>query len=133
MKLNRILLIDDDSITNFLHQSLLETAEIADDILIAETVPEAVKALTEIKSDTAFPQLIFVDLNMPGLSGWDFIKEYSQLKIDRNLKSVVVVLTTSLNPDDKKRAENLSAVTEFRRKPLTLGMVDEITNQYFGE
>jgi CheY-like chemotaxis protein len=132
MKLKRILLIDDDSITNFLHQSLLETAEIADDIMVAETVPEALNVLKEIENETSFPQLIFVDLNMPGLSGWDFIREYSRLKEDKDFKSVVVVLTTSINPDDKRRAETFSEVTEFRRKPLTLGMVDEIKHQYFG-
>jgi CheY-like chemotaxis protein len=131
LKLRKVLLIDDDNITNFLHQSMLETADIAEDIMVAETVPEALAKLREMKIETSFPDLIFVDLNMPGLSGWDFIEEYRGIKKDLNVNPVVVVLTTSLNPDDKKKADSLAEVAEFRRKPLTIGMVGEITSQYF--
>ena len=127
-KLKNILLIDDDSITNFLHQNVLDEAEIAENVVIAETVTEALTLLkTEVQED---PELIFLDLNLPGLSGWDFIEEYRKIKSSEK-KSVLVVLTTSMNPEDHKKADTISEVAEFRRKPMTVGMVNEIAGKYF--
>lgn len=98
----------------------------------AETVQEALSMLEcpGVK-DCENPDLIFLDLNMPGLTGWDFIDEYKKLKNRRSLNSVIVVLTASVNPDDGKKASRISEVAEFRNKPLTDAMVDEIVQKYF--
>jgi CheY-like chemotaxis protein len=129
VKLRNVLLIDDDSITNFLHQTVLSEAKIAEKVVVTETVTEALQFLkTEVEEE---PELIFLDLNLPGLSGWDFIEEYRKIKSSEQPKSVLVILTTSMNPEDHKKADSITEVAEFRRKPMTVGMVNEIAVKYF--
>jgi CheY-like chemotaxis protein len=132
IKLKSILLIDDDSITNFLHQHVLMEAKVAQKIEVAETVDEALELLDcpgEEKCQP--PELIFLDLNMPGLTGWEFIDEYKKIKERHSKESVIVVLTTSVNPDDNKKANEIKEVAEYRKKPMTTGMVTEIVQKYF--
>lgn len=132
IKLKHILLIDDDNITNFLHRNVLEEAKVAQHIEVAETAIEALALLeSSDKAKRQPPELIFLDLNMPGLTGWDFIEEYKKIKDRHLIKSVIVLLTTSVNPDDKKKASQLREVAEFRKKPMTSGMVSEILQKYF--
>lgn len=126
-KLNRVLLIDDDESTNFLHKIVLEDTIDIKSIEVAETVKEAFELLERRDKNDADPELIFLDLNMPGMTGWDFLEKYREL----NKNSVIFILTTSANPDDKKKAEKIKEVTGFRNKPLTNEMVKEIILEYF--
>ena len=132
IQLKQILLIDDDSITNFLHKNVLEEAQVAQHIGVAETAIEALELLEcpGVEKCNA-PELIFLDLNMPGLTGWDFIEEYKKSKERYSNESIIVVLTTSVNPDDNKKASQLREVAEFRKKPMTVNMVTEIVQKYF--
>jgi CheY-like chemotaxis protein len=132
IQLKSILLIDDDNITNFLHQHVLREAKVAQNIEVAETVSEALVRLEcpgEEKCQP--PELIFLDLNMPGLTGWEFIDEYKKIKDRHSKESVIVVLTTSVNPDDNKKASEMREVAEYRKKPMTSGMITEIVQKYF--
>jgi CheY-like chemotaxis protein len=132
MKLKCVLLIDDDEIINFLNHHVLKNAGIAQSIEIAETVKDALQLLeyNEVEG-SPFPELIFLDLNMPGMSGWDFIEEYKKIKNESGLHSIIIVLTTSVNPDDNMRANKISEIAEFRSKPMTNAMVNEIVHKYF--
>lgn len=131
VKLKCVLLIDDDEINNYLHKTVLTSIGIARNIETAETVQEALGLLEYPIEDCENPDLIFLDLNMPGLTGWDFIDEYKKIKDRCSLNSVIVVLTASVNPDDNKKASKISEVAEFRNKPLTDKMIDEIVQKYF--
>ncbi|MCD6068526.1 MAG: Two-component response regulator [Bacteroidetes bacterium] len=127
-KLNRVLLIDDDESTNFLHKIVLEDNVEIKNIEVAETVTEAFEILERSKgADKTEPDLIFLDLNMPGMNGWDFLEKYKGL----HKNSLIFILTTSANPDDKKKAEKIKEVSGFRNKPLTGEMVQEIILEYF--
>jgi CheY-like chemotaxis protein len=131
-KLKRVLLIDDDHITNYLHTIVLQDAGVVQQIQTAETVQDALTLLDAANQKlTATPDLIFLDLNMPGLNGWDFMDAYQQRKEHYSFNSVIVVLTTSVNPDDSRRANQNKTVAEFRNKPLTNEMVTEIVQKYF--
>jgi len=133
-KLKRVLLIDDDYITNVLHKIILQDADVAQQIDTVESVQEALTLLDATQvTPSATPELIFLDLNMPGLDGWDFMKEYQKRNERSPSSSVIVILTTSANPDDNRRANQNQAVAEFRNKPLTNEMIEEIVRKYFPE
>lgn len=131
-KLNSVLLIDDDNITNFFHKTILRAASISDHIKIAETVTQALEVLKGEKDQTGKgPELIFVDLNMPGETGWDFVEAYQTLKGPYQLNSVIVILSASANPDDYQKASQIKEVAEFRNKPMTSAMLEEIVEKHF--
>lgn len=131
---NCILLVDDNPAINALHLMTIKNSKICNEIKIAT---DGEKALTYLKNNNqkspaqsyCKPDIIFLDINMPRMNGFEFLENYKSL--DENLKSkVVIILTTSSNPDDKKNAEKYSDVYGFRSKPLTAEMVNEIINEF---
>ena len=129
-KLN-VLLIDDDAITNFLHKRTLDSTQLTRSVQVAETVQEALDLYkSPAWSEQEKPELIFLDLNLPGLNGWDFIDEYKKIATGSN-QPIIIILSASVNYDDEKKANEIAEVAEFRRKPLTTEMLTEIMNNYF--
>lgn len=132
-KLHCILLIDDDEATNFINKKVIERVAITSHIETVLNGREAIDYLTKAGKyknlDCPKPQLILLDVNMPIMDGWEFIEMYK--KLDENYKAniKIIMLTTSLNPDDKKRAEKIAEISEFRYKPLTVDIFNEIINQ----
>ncbi len=128
LKLHKALLIDDDCLTNYLHQIIIEESGIFEEVEIAETAMEAMDKL-ERENVKDYPEIIFLDLNMPGLDGWDFIKDYSiHKKSDK--KTVIVILTSSDNPDDKIKAIFAKGVYAYVNKPLTYDKLVDIVCKY---
>lgn len=124
------MLIDDNEDDNFYHQRVIKKANAAEAI-ISKTSGAAALEYLKLKQDNAWqhPDLIFLDINMPGMNGWEFLKEYE--KLDKTIQSqvVVVMLTTSENPDDRIKA--LNVIPDFKTKPLTIEMLEEIIGEYF--
>ena len=132
-KLNCIVLIDDDQPTNFLHKKVVEKAECTEKVVVFDDA-EAALAFLSTKTDGIYaqPDLILLDINMPGMSGWDFMNAYVQLPEDQRAHIVVMMLTTSLNPDDKARADMNNGVSGFLSKPLTKELLQEVLDKHFG-
>lgn len=131
-KLNCILLIDDHEPTNFLHKMVIEEANCTKQVVAIENGQDALDYLSS-KQNGGYPQpdLIFLDINMPGMDGWEFLEHYKHLCIAQKGQVVVVMLTTSLNPDDLERAKQIREITCFRNKLLTSEMLKEILDRYF--
>lgn len=120
-RVSKILLIDDDDATNFIHKMVIESAECADEIVVMTRAMDALAYLkTEIDGKYPQPNVIFLDINMPGMDGWEFLAEYIQLPETQRSERVVVMLTTSLNPADASRAVSVTVISRFLSKPLTL-------------
>lgn len=118
-KLKSILLIDDNEATNFFHQIIIDELDCTEQCIIKENGKEALNFLTQKENgEYPRPELILLDINMPILNGWEFIDAYNKLDIDQKGKIVVVMLTTSLNIDDKKKAEGTRDISSFMHKPL---------------
>ncbi|GAA4457645.1 response regulator [Nibrella saemangeumensis] len=127
-----ILLIDDDPDDNFLHRMVIEESDLCEEVRVAENGPEALRYLTQ--PDDAYylrPDLIFLDINMPGMNGFEFLEEYEKLPPELKSSLVVLMLTTSLNPVDKDKATRFQAVGGYHGKPLTQAMLDEVVTRYF--
>jgi len=127
-QLNCILLIDDNDDDNFYHRIILRETCIAKHIQVAETGYEA---LDFLKKTERAPELIFLDINMPGMNGWEFLERFRTLGSGRKQDAVIIMLTTSLNPADKKKAASIPEINGFEFKPLTNEMIERILGQWF--
>ncbi|SRR5258706_3682115 len=131
-KLDCIMLIDDNNDDNFYHERVIRKNNSANTVISIESGVEALEYLKNRKDHPdAHPDLIFLDINMPGMNGWEFIEEYKKLDDELRCKAVVVMLTTSDNPDDKDKAKNLGILGDFKTKPLTKEMLHEVIVKYF--
>ncbi len=125
---NCIMLIDDDEPTNYFNEVIIEKSGKFAQIITFQTVEEAFVHLQNADKDRhVLPCIILLDLNMPVLSGWDFLHQYSLLPEDSKAECGVIILTASVNPEDKKRAASYSDVVAFWSKPLDVETVKNLS------
>ncbi len=134
-KLNCILVVDDDEPTNYFTQMILEECGCVENIRIVQSGMEALAYLERSESgsqdeDYPSPDLLFLDINMPAMDGWEFLEEYKKMNIRTRI--IVVMLTTSLFPEDKLKAESIPEISGYENKPLTIEKVNAVLNKYFG-
>lgn len=126
-KLDTILLIDDDPATNFLHKYVLQKESCAENIVSFQSAEEALEYIKDtIKNGFHFPELIFLDINMPRMNGWEFIEEYNKISKQNKISKIVVMLTTSLDTKDREKAESIKEINEFLSKPLTPEKIHQV-------
>ncbi len=129
-KLHAILLIDDDNSCNFIHERLLLNMECTEHVDIAKDGAEGLQIL---KSSQPKPEIIFLDINMPGMDGWEFLDEYEKLPAEEKSKIIIVMLTSSLNPDDQLKARSYASVSDYCNKYLDKDSVNHILEKFFPE
>jgi CheY-like chemotaxis protein len=133
-KLKSIVLIDDDEPTNYLHKLILKKIDCVEHIEVFQTGKDAINYLSKLKdhnSEVIRPDIIFLDINMPKMNGWEFIEQFRKIKREENI--TVIMLTTSLNPDDELLSEKIPEIKTFINKPLTRAMMEEIIKEYFSK
>ena len=110
-----IILVDDDPINNLINKRLISKLAISTKI---EEYLEAEKALEKIRElDSDQQTLIFLDINMPVMNGWDFLNQY--LLEFKSRKDKIVVLSSSIDFQDRQKAKEYDCVEGFIEKPLT--------------
>jgi CheY-like chemotaxis protein len=131
-KLKCILLIDDDYATNYIHKRVIDKAEITENVVVLESGYDALEYLRETNiEEYPRPDIIFLDINMPGMDGFEFLEEYEKLKELQKGNIILVMLTTSLNPEDKNKSDSISTINGFRNKPLTAEILQGVIDDYF--
>ena len=131
-KLKNVLLVDDDEGTNFIHKLVITESDCAENIVIKENGVEALNYLkSAINGKYPEPDLIFLDVNMPRMNGWEFLEEFKTLPKHQKAKTVIVMLSTSLHPDDRERANNFPEISTFLPKPLSVEKVIEVYTRFF--
>ena len=131
-KLHRILIIDDDKISQLLYKRVLENSGVAEQVISYLKAEDSLKYLSEGSSDKEkLPELIFLDINMPGMDGWDYLNAFEKLGEEVKNKVKIAMLTSSVDPEDKVKASAYKEVIDFVEKPLTSERAGEMAEKYF--
>lgn len=129
-KIKSILLIDDDNFTNVINKMIIKKTDCAENTISVTSGREALNYLTSVENNE-YPNLILLDINMPGMNGWEFIEKYRGIKNPQLEKSVLIILTTSSDPAEEKKANSLPEIKGFKNKPLNQKLVEDIMKEYF--
>jgi CheY-like chemotaxis protein len=131
-ELRCIMLVDDDQNDNFFHEREIKKTDLSITVITKNSGLDALDYLKSMKKNKNIqPVLIFLDINMPCMNGWEFLKEYSRLDKEIQSEVMIVMLTTSVDPQDLTRAKEWSIVSDYITKPLTKELLENIIKKYF--
>ena len=126
-----ILLVDDDEATNFIHQRVIGQMNFAKNIVVRESGIDALRFLTTLTNGQyPKPDIIFLDINMPVMNGWEFLEAYGSLQDNQKAETILLMLSTSLSPEDKIKAAAFPSISGFIDKPLTEDKLQYIHNNF---
>ncbi|MCC6385230.1 MAG: response regulator [Bacteroidia bacterium] len=124
-RFQRVMLIDDNEIENFVNKKLIETTGFAASIQCCLEAEEALELISKMKTEK-LPELIFLDIKMPGMDGFEFLDRYAQLADEIHERIKIVMLSTSESFKDLNRANKNKFVFRFLNKPLLQAALDAI-------
>jgi CheY-like chemotaxis protein len=114
-----ILIVDDDQVSRFLHRRIFESWEFVNSVHAVSSGKDALEFFNpEYRAITAIPDIILLDLNMPVMNGFEFINAFRELDFPDKDKVLIVIATSSDNPEDIKHAHRLG-IRHYITKPLT--------------
>ena len=122
------MFIDDDSATNYYHEHILNEYSLCEKYVFFSSVEEALAFFEKNQDCPNFnaPDLIFSDINMPRLDGWDFVQGFEKLNSQHETK--VYMLTTSSNPYEMQKIEDYKVISGYKEKPLSKEMLENIAD-----
>jgi CheY-like chemotaxis protein len=131
-----ILLVDDDDASNFIHKMEINKLSLDVKVEVVHNGKEALEYLTATgkyagKEGVCMPGIIFLDINMPIMNGWEFLEEYRKLTEEQKAKIVVAMLTTSTNAVDENFALQNSEIAQFIHKPIRQSVIEKLIHDYF--
>ncbi|MEM8704950.1 MAG: response regulator [Actinomycetota bacterium] len=122
-----VLLIDDSDADNFLHRRAIESTDLVGDVVICPDGEAGLAYLHErIQAHRPLPELVLLDINMPRMTGWEFLEAYEAIPAPTRAGTALYVLSGTLNPADHERARQHAVVSGFRSKSLTPEMLSEM-------
>jgi CheY-like chemotaxis protein len=126
VKIKQAILIEDDSITNFLHYRLIKKLNISENITLYDSGTSALNYLKEISQKKGLcPELILLDLKMPVLDGFEFLKAFKKISFENEKRVVVIIVSDSFNPHDFESLNSMGFRNHLS-KPLTEGKLKEL-------
>jgi len=121
-KINNALLIDNDALINMMNAKLIEGSKIATNVNVVTNAKEALRILKkmDLLNLPEFPEIIFLDIDMPVMSGWQFLKEVEKIPLIVLNKYRIILLGSSLDLFQIKKAKSNTMVNDYIPKPLTM-------------
>lgn len=132
-----ILCVDDDPITLMLCKMVISKSGFAKEIITAQNGEEALNYFDDLKLNNLgaeikrYPELIMLDLNMPVMGGWEFLDHFSEngyTSVFNDCK--VIVLSSTIDPDDIEKSKAYPMVLNFLSKPITKEMLENLKNSF---
>jgi CheY-like chemotaxis protein len=126
--LQKVICVDDDPIALLLSKLVISKANFASQIITCVNGEEAMKYLEkpeiiEESQNSHQPLLILLDLNMPVMDGWEFLEQFSTKLREQYATTKIILLSSSIDPNDIQKSKNFSMVVDFLPKPLTKEML----------
>ncbi|WP_324025005.1 response regulator [Maribacter sp. BPC-D8] len=119
-KVSTCCIIDDDPIFVYGTKRIIKEVDFATSILVYSNGQEALDGLTRLcMAREPLPDVIFLDLNMPILNGWEFLDEFKNCKSKRSKKIIIYIISSSVDPRDLERVKNYEQVDTYILKPIT--------------
>lgn len=128
--INTIFIIDDDPITVYGIKKILNSVALCEHIYEFKNGQTAIDEIKKMMvENSTLPELIFLDINMPVMDGWEFLEEFINLPIAKNIN--INIVTSSIDHYDKEKSENFRSMTHhpiaFNSKPIRRSEIMEIT------
>lgn len=120
---NLCLLIDDNFIDNFVTRKILETSNFAEKIVVIQSASEAV---AQLQAKAIEPDVIFLDIRMPLMDGFEFLKQYDELSLSGTKNPKIFMLSSSLDPVDFRMSTQNKYITQFIHKPITKKVLEAL-------
>ena len=125
-RFRKVLLIDDNEIDNFINERMISSSHFSEEVVVKTSTEEAIGYLATLSNPDDFPRIIFLDLNMPGRDGFEFLKDFEKLDDAVKVIAKIVVLSSSISPEDINRASTNPHVFKYVNKPLSEKYLDAI-------
>ncbi len=122
-----VLLIDDNEIDNFINERMITSSRFAEKVEVKNSADAALNFLRGLKEGDTIPEIIFLDLNMPVKDGFAFLIEFDQMSEFIRANTKIVVLSSSISPDDINKASTNPYVIKYVNKPLSDKYLDAIS------
>jgi CheY-like chemotaxis protein len=118
-KFTDVLLVEDDPITIMVCDRVIKMTSFAEKVKACENGKIGIDYLASLEEGVSAPRIIFLDINMPVMNGWDFLEEFEKIKHRFKLLPRIYLLSSTVDPEDYKKAKNFSLVQDFISKPLS--------------
>ena len=119
-KIESCCIIDDDPIFVYGTKRLMKEIDFCENIIVYNNGQDALDGLIEMSdSGEKLPPFIFLDLNMPIMNGWEFLDEFSKIPRNNLTKTVIYIISSSVDPRDLEKVKNYKAVNNYILKPIT--------------
>ncbi|MFT5820497.1 MAG: CheY-like chemotaxis protein [Crocinitomix sp.] len=121
-----ILIVDDDETNNFYAKHVLAKSNITENLYFAMNGQEALQIIADLTNKGITTDLILLDINMPIMNGFEFLEAYEKLPVSHRSKTVVTMMSSSVNSADMEKSKSYKSIDRRIEKPLTKEKIEAI-------
>lgn len=127
MKIKSACIVDDDEIYVFGLKIMMKSVNFCDEIMVCENGEVALNFLKPLTTKPEnMPDVILLDINMPVMDGWEFLDEFTKVKSGNDEKTIIYMMSSSVNPADLEKAKTYELISDYLVKPVNKNILKEI-------